>query len=254
MRRAFPLVLTVALAACSSGAVSTPLSTTDTTPPPSTPPSQASPRPPRTSPEPSASPVSALPSGVPPSFAGDVPAAQVPASALIPPGTEATGTWYGRTSAGDAIVVAWEAPGPNPLRVDRGVVVWRRFADDGAPWRPVLGTAFAADTTPVLGLDATVQDVTGDGSDDVLLFASTGGSGACGTYAVLDLAAGTRIYRRRVCDAEVVASSQPVGLTITEAVYAAGDAHCCPSSYRQTVIVYGADGTWHTASTRVRPT
>jgi hypothetical protein len=194
-----------------------------------------------------------LPSGVPPSFADAVPAAQVPASALIPPGTDATGTWYGRTSAGDAIVVAWQVPGLNPLRVDRGVAVWRRFADGSAPWRPVFGAGFAADATPVLGLAATIQDVTGDGSDDALLFAETGGSGGCGIYAVLDLAAGTQIYRRSVCDTQVVASSQPVGLTITQAVYAVGDAHCCPSAFEETAVAYGADGRWHTVSTRVRP-
>ena len=35
----------------------------------------------------------------------------------------------------------------------------------------------------------------------------------------------------------------PVGLTITEAVYAPGDPHCCPSSVRTTTLVY-TDGRW----------
>jgi hypothetical protein len=246
-RAALLLVLATVLAACTAGsATSSATSATSATVPPPTTPSLASSGT-------SVSPVPALPPGVPASFADDVPSAQVPVSALIPPGTDPTGTWYGRTSAGEAIVVAWEVPGSNPLRVDRGIVVWRRFGDDGPPWRPVFGTGYAAAATPVLGLDATIRDVTGDGSDDALLFAGTGGSGGCGIYAVVDLAAGTQIYRRSLCDAQVVASTSRLGLTITQAVYAVGDAHCCPSSFKETLITYGADGTWHTVWTRVRP-
>ncbi len=77
-------------------------------------------------------------------------------------------------------------------------MVWRRFTDGGAPWRPVFGETYPAAGTPVLGITATTQDVTGDGSEDALVFAETGGSGSCGIYSVLDLAAGTTVYRRSV--------------------------------------------------------
>jgi hypothetical protein len=42
-------------------------------------------------------------------------------------------------------------------------------------------------------------------------------------------------------------SADPVGLTLREAVYRPGDAHCCPSKVRTTVLV-DADGEWQTAS------
>lgn len=178
----------------------------------------------------------------------------MPAAALIPGRTDVAGTWFAQTSAGDAIVLAWQGRGPDPFRLDHGLVVWRRFTDGGAPWRPVFGETYPAAGTPVLGITATTQDVTGDGSEDALVFAETGGSGGCGIYSVLDLAAGTMVYRRSVCDTQIAPSTQPVGLSLTQAVYAPGDAHCCPSAIRETVLTFGEDGAWHTASSTTSPT
>ena len=140
----------------------------------------------------------------------------MPPAALIPRRTDVAGTWFAQTSAGDAIVLAWQVPGPDPFQLDHGVVVWRRFTDGGAPWRPVFGETYDASGTPVLGITATTQDVTGDGSEDALVFAETGGSGGCGIYSVLDLAAGTKVYRRSVCDTQI-APSTPAGRAVVDA-------------------------------------
>jgi hypothetical protein len=145
-------------------------------------------------------------------------------------------------------VVAWQAPGDDPFRTDRGVVVWRHTGTP-ALWRPVFAATYPAARHPVLGITAAVADVTGDGSEDALLFAETGGSGGCGTYLVIDAGAGTDAFRRSVCDTSIDPSADPSGLTVTEAVYAHGDPHCCPSAMRTTVLQRDADGTWRTVST-----
>lgn len=174
-----------------------------------------------------------------------MPAGDVPAAALVPLGADVSGSWATRTDAGESIVVAWSVPGPDPFRQDRGVAAWRRFEDGGAPWRPVWGEAFPARRDPVLGVSASIAEVTGDGSPDVVILAETGGSGGCGTSFVVDLASGQRVYRSRGCDRRVEPATEPVGLVITEAVYAPGDPHCCPSSIRTTNLVY-VDGRWRT--------
>jgi hypothetical protein len=189
----------------------------------------------------------ALPAGLPSSFGEDVGPGDVPTAALIPLKAEVTGSWHATTSAGDAIVVAWEMPGPDPFRLDRGIAAWRRFDDGGAPWRPVWGRAYPAGRSPLQNLTAQIADVTGDGSDDAVILAETGGSGACGTTTVVDLATAAQAYRSEGCDRTVDPSVDPVGLTLREAVYRPGDAHCCPSKVRTTVLV-DADGTWQTAS------
>jgi hypothetical protein len=200
----------------------------------------------------SSSPAPDLPAGVPESFDRDVPGGDVPADALVPPSTDVTGTWYASTSAGEAIVVAWAASGAGAADpfVARGVAVWRRFDDGGAPWRPVYGAAYPKGAG-VYAIGAATGDMTGDGSEDALLFAETGGSGGCGTYDVIDLAAGTQRFDRQVCDTQITPSADPAGLTIIEAVYEPGDPHCCPSATRTTVMTYGEDGTWHVASREV---
>lgn len=197
------------------------------------------------------SPVPLLPIGLPPSYPDDVPAADVPAAALIPLQTEVTGTWRALTEEGEAIVVAWQVPGPDPFRLARGVAAWRRFDDGGLPWRPVWGVAFGK-RSGVLSIDATAADVTGDGSDDFLVFRSTGGSGGCGTAEVVDLAAGSSVFTRDLCDARLEPSVDPVGLALTEAVYAAGDPHCCPSATRTTVLVWDGEA-WATDSVSETP-
>jgi hypothetical protein len=190
---------------------------------------------------------------MPPSFAGDVGPKDVPAAALIPLGAEVTGSWPATTAAGDALVVAWSVPGPDPFRQDRGIAAWRRFDDGGMPWRPVWAEAFPARRDPLLGLSGQIADVTGDASPDALIFAETGGSGGCGTTLVVDLVTGAQVYRQEGCDRRVDPSSDPVGLTITEAVYAQGDPHCCPSSVRTSTLVY-ADGAWTQVSSTTAPT
>lgn len=176
----------------------------------------------------------------------------MPAAALIPLRGEVTGTWDATTSAGDAIVVAWSMPGSDPFRLDRGIAAWRRFNDGGEPWRPVWGQAFPARRDPLQNLSADVADVTGDGSADAVVLAEIGGSGACGTISVVDLTSGERTYRAEGCDRTVTPSTDPVGLSIREAVYRLGDAHCCPSRVRTTVLVY-RDGSWETTSSTTSP-
>ncbi len=185
-----------------------------------------------------------MPEGLPPSFEEDVPAADVPVAALIPLRAEVTGAWYGVTSAGEAIVVAWAFPGDDPLRLDRGVAAWRRFDDDGDPWRPVWGVGMTK-RSRTLGVDGTVSDITGDGSDDVLLFAAIGGSGSCGSSTGVDLATGTVVFSRpEVCDAQIVPGPGGQGLVVTEAVYAEGDPHCCPSQLRTATLRYAGGQEW----------
>jgi hypothetical protein len=188
----------------------------------------------------------ALPSGLATPFAEDVPAGDVGLRELVPSGTDPAGAWYPRTTDGDAIVVSWQAPG-DPFRTDRGVVVWRH---SGTPalWRPVFAATYPAARRPVLGISASIADVTGDGSDDAVVFAEAGGSGACGTYLVIDAEAGDAVFRRAVCDTTIEPSSDPLGLIVTEAVYAHGDPHCCPSATRTTVLQRDGSGTWRTVS------
>ena len=203
--------------------------------------------PPSTSVTATSSPIPSLPPGLPPSFGDAVGPGDVPAAALIPLKADVTGRWDASTAAGDAIVVAWSMPGPDPFRLDRGIAVWRRFDDGGAPWRPVWGADYRARRAALQNLTADVADVTDDGSADAIVTAETGGTGGCGVVSVVDLAAGERIYRSSGCDRIVGASTDPVGLTIRAAVYRPGDAHCCPSEVRTSVLVY-ADGAWTTAS------
>jgi hypothetical protein len=226
MRRLFLAALLVASAACtgSGGA------------------SSSSQMPPSPSPYPSG-----LPAGLPPSFGDAVGPGDVPVAALIPLKAQVTGSWRASTAAGDAIVVAWEMPSRDPFRTDRGIAAWRRFDDDGAPWRPVWGHAYPPGHAPVENVDAQIADVTGDGSQDAVILAETGGSGACGTTSVVDLATGTVVYRSSGCDRTVDPNADPPGLLVREAVYRLGDAHCCPSKVRTTVLV-DRGGTWQTAS------
>ena len=193
-----------------------------------------------------------LPEGIPPSFEDAVDAANVPVAALIPLKATVTDSWIAETASGEAIVVAWEFPGHDPFRKDRGVAAWRRFDDGGAPWRPIWGASYAASRNPVLGIDTRIADVTGDGSPDALVTASTGGSGNCATTSAVDLVSPTQVFRDTGCDRTIDPSSDPVGLRIHEAVYAPGNPHCCPSGFRDTVLVY-QDGTWRTASASTSP-
>jgi hypothetical protein len=199
-----------------------------------------------------ASPVLSLPPGLPPSFDDAVGQGDVPAAALVPLRADVTGRWDATTSAGDAIVVAWTMPGPDQFRLDRGIAEWRRFDDGGAPWRPVWGATYPAGRDALQNLTADVADVTGDGSADAIVTAETGGTGGCAAVSVADLAAAERIYRSSGCDRIVSASTDPVGLSIRAAVYRPGDAHCCPSAVKTTILVY-SNGTWETVTSVSSP-
>jgi hypothetical protein len=190
---------------------------------------------------------SGLPAGLPPSFGDAVGSGDVPDAALVPLKAQVTGSWRATTSAGEAIVVTWEVPGGDPFRTDRGIAAWRRFDDGGAPWRPVWGRAYPSGHAPLQNITAQIADVTGDGSDDAVILAETGGSGSCGATSVVDLATGALVYRSSGCDRTVDPNADPPGLVVREAVYRPGDAHCCPSRVRTAVLVDDG-GTWETAS------
>jgi hypothetical protein len=77
-------------------------------------------------------------------------------------------------------------------------------------------------------------EATGDDQPEALTFESIGGTGNCGGWRVVQLASAieTEIEPLDTCDTEVQFSADPAGLTINEAIFKAGDAHCCPSRYR----------------------
>ena len=258
MRRRLPLAALVlsALVACGgSGSTATPTSNASTasqptaTANPTAVPSTASVT---DSPTPGPTVAPVLPAGVPPTYGRDVPPGDVPLKALVPKGSRVEGSWYATTPGGDAIVVAYAQPSDDPFRAERGFVVWRRFGD-APPWRALYGADHAAEDG-VMTTQVLTGDLTGDGSPDALVNEVTGGSGSCGTWRVVDLATGAEIWRRSMCDAQIAPSAHPVGLEITEAVYAPGDAHCCPSAFRTTVLTYAGGGRWTVASKIVTPT
>jgi hypothetical protein len=207
-------------------------------------------------PEPTASatrsPEIELPAGLPDSFAEDLDPASLPPQALVPGRADVIGVWFAPTAAGEAVLIAWADPKGDPFRRDGGIAVWRRF-EDAPPWRAIFGRATPAEEG-VLGVRATTADMTGDGSEDALVVSDTGGTGACGRYLVLDLLTAGVAWERALCDAQVDPSSAPVGLVIEQAVFEAGDAHCCPSAFRRTVLTYEGDGRWTKASVEERPT
>ncbi|HVF07853.1 MAG TPA: hypothetical protein VNC60_04670 [Actinomycetota bacterium] len=188
------------------------------------------------SPEPSPA-AATLPLGVPHAYDEDVTVRALPLAALIAPGDEVTGVGRGHTSAGDAVVIVFATPGPDPFVQARGFVVWQRSEGGEPAWRAVYGLAHGK-REGVLSISADVTDVTGDGSDEALIREETGGSGACATYRVIDLASASPIWTRALCDAEVQPSPDPLGLWVVERVYEPGDAHCCPSAISERVLAW----------------
>jgi hypothetical protein len=184
----------------------------------------------------------ALPDGLPPGYEDDVGPGEVPSAALIPLTGRVIGRWDAATPDGDAIVVAWTMPGDDPFAAPGGVATWKRFADGGSPWRPTWATTWRA-RDGVLGVDGEIADLTGDGSPDALLRIGRGGSGACADVRAVELATGAPAFvRDGLCDA-TIAPGDP-GLVITEAVFAPGDAHCCPSRLRTSELAYAGSGEW----------
>jgi hypothetical protein len=208
--------------------------------------SPITPPPPTSSPSPSVEPVD-VPEGTPPSFARAVDAADLPDDALVPAGTTPTDAWPAIAPDGTQFaLIAFAAPSDDPLRQARGLVVWRRF-EDAPPWRSVYGLTDAPDDG-VLEIHVVIGDVTGDGSPDALTFEDTGGSGACGTWRVLDLMANAGVFERTTCDTTVELSPDPVGLVIRRAIFEEGDAHCCPSKTRISVLAFDASTGWMVVS------
>lgn len=193
-----------------------------------------------------------VPREIPAGFDEDVPASRVPPEALVPPEADATGVWLTETAGGEAIIVAWVVPAGDPFRRAGGFAEWRRFAGATPAWRPVVGDSHTEEER-VLGTRAVTADVTGDGSADAIVTEDTGGSGACARRTVIDLAAGSVVWRRHLCDADVNPSFHPIGLSLVEAVFRPGDSHCCPSRIRTTVLTYDG-GRWVAASIHVKRT
>ncbi len=193
-----------------------------------------------------------VPADAPPSYDRDVETSEVPPDALVPPGTSVTDVWYAETSAGSSILVAYVEPETDPFRQAHGLLAWRRFPGEPDPWRPVFGFRDAP-ARGVVQIRAIIGDTTGDGSPDALTFEDTGGSGACGTWRVLDLAGNATVFEKKTCDTTIDLSTDPVGLVVREAVFSEGDAHCCPSATRTSVLTYAREGAWSIASREVEP-
>jgi hypothetical protein len=194
-----------------------------------------------------------LPAGTPVSYGQNIEAADLPAEALVPMGTTPTDVWPAIAPDGTQFaLVAFAEPSDDPFRQARGLIVWRRFSD-APPWRSVYGLSDPAEAG-VLGIHTLIGDVTGDGSPDAITFEDTGGSGACGTWRVLDLASNAGVFKRKTCDTTIDLSPDPVGLVVREAVFQEGDAHCCPSATRISVLTFDQTSGWTVSSTAEQPT
>jgi hypothetical protein len=251
MRRAIWATALVVLATACSGESVSPPSATDSVSPGTSPLSSISPSE-GPSPSPSIEPVG-VPAGTPTSFAPDVEAADLPPDELVPDGTIPTDVWPAIALDGmQFALIAFAAPSDDPFRQARGLVVWRRF-DDAPPWRAVFGLSDPAGAG-VLGIHVLIGDATGDGSPDAITFEDTGGSGACGAWRVLDLAANASVFTRKTCDTTVELSSDPAGLVVKEAVFEVGDSHCCPSATKTSVLRFDDASGWTVYSKTEQPT
>jgi hypothetical protein len=239
------MVLAVAVVAACSGGDQGPIvtGTTTTTSSPST---NAAPSPTgtaTTSAGPSVGPPTdppILPDGVPEVFDDDVPARDLPVGELVPPGDEVTAVARTRRGDVEGVVISFATPGPDPFRAARGFVVWRRDPGGDPPWRALYGVSHRA-RDGVLAISAEATDLTGDGAADALIREETGGSGQCATYRVVDLVAGSQIWRRAVCDAEIQPNPDPIGLFEIARIYEPDDAHCCPSAIRERVLTWNGE-------------
>ncbi len=214
------------------------------TEPPATPtPTSASPTPsPSTSPEPSVSPSPSPipepePGQMPSTFAEDLEPSELPLDELVPEGADVTGQWFAFTADGVVVLVAWVEPGSDAFLLPRGFALWHRHASS-PHWRVGLVERHDADAG-IQEIQMSTTDLTGDGSDDALIFEGVGGSGACGSWLVLDVSREKQTYRRQLCDGRIdPAPPGSPGLVVTRSVYREGDAHCCPSAMRETTLAW----------------
>jgi len=181
---------------------------------------------------------------MPTSFAADVSPPELPPEDLVPEAADVTGKWFAFTDDGVMVVIAWVEPGSDFSRLPRGFAVWRRHGS--APyWRADLVRRHDAEDG-IQEVQITTADLTGDSSDDALVFEGVGGSGACGSWSAIDLVRLKVTYRRQICDGRI--EPGPLGspgLVVTRSVYRQGDAHCCPSAVRKTTL------TWNGTAWRV---
>lgn len=178
---------------------------------------------------------------MPTEFIADLPPPDLPPEELIPTGADVTGEWFAFTHRGAAVLIAWVEPGTDYARLPRGFAVWRHF-DAGPHWRTALVTRHDPEDG-IQEIQITTGDLTGDGSDDALIFEGVGGSGACGRWSVVDLARVQETYRMDLCDGRIEPGPPGApGLVLTGAVYRQGDAHCCPSAIRRTTLTWTGTG------------
>ena len=181
-----------------------------------------------------------LPAGVPRRYGPDAEPGDLPLEELVPKDADVTGQWFATLSDGRQVVLVAFSRGGDVFGSEQALLEWVR-SEDTPHWRPV----FAVDEPPeagVLGITVRTGDATGDGSPDALSFAATGGSGACGTWRLIDLSGAADVWDLVVaCDTSLEFSTDPVGLSMTEAIFKPGDAHCCPSRFRISQLEF--DGT-----------
>jgi hypothetical protein len=181
-----------------------------------------------------------LPPGAPTTFNQDVAPPGVPIAALAPTGATVSSSWTTPADAGvDAVMFAWTSGG-DPVRSGSGFEVWIRSVAM-PPWHVVY--AFSdAPSSGVLGVRFENGDLTGDDIPDAVTFEDIGGSGACGTWRVvrLDATGAAELLSKQTCDTDVrIVNGE---LRMRAAVYASGDAHCCPSAYRTTTLRWSGEG------------
>lgn len=179
-------------------------------------------------------PTDPFPPGIPTTYGPNVAAEDVPPEALIPAEAIPTGQWFAFTDNGVTILIAWAEAGADVTRLPRGIAVWRR-AGSAPHWRLASVRTHRA-RAGVTEIQVTTADVTGDGSDEAIVFEGTSGSGTCGTWLVLDLRSLDPVFDRDLCDARVEPAPAEPGLVLTESVYLEGDSHCCPSALRRTTL------------------
>jgi hypothetical protein len=176
-------------------------------------------------------------SGMPTTFADDRSPPALPPEDLVPEGGDVTGEWFGLTDEGVMVLVAWVEPGIDLFRLARGFAIWRRHASP-PHWRVGLVARHDA-REGIQEIQISTTDLTGDGSDDALVFEGLGGSGTCGRWIVIDLILRKETYRREICDGRIDPGPMgSPGLVLTESIYRRGDAHCCPSAMRETTLTW----------------
>jgi hypothetical protein len=174
---------------------------------------------------------------MPTTFVADVMPPELPPGDLVPQGADVTGEWFGFTDDGVMVLIAWVEPGSDYSRLPRGFAIWRRHASS-PHWRVGFVERHDADEG-IQEIQMSTTDLTGDGSDDALVFEGVGGSGACGRWLVIELVHREETYRREICDGRIdPGPAGSPGLVLTESVYRQGDAHCCPSAMRKTSLAW----------------